>query len=94
MLQKEPANANATKIGLSTSAVTEASKVQIRTWAVMLLRGFSAHSLSRIKIEWTATHKTQAHKYISACFHFSENCRVDGGNYSMPSLKTSGYAHV
>lgn len=45
------ANANATKRGLSTSAVTKALKVQIRTWVVMLLGGFSAHNLSRIKIE-------------------------------------------
>lgn len=83
------ANANATKRGLNTSAVTEASNVYIRTWAVMLLGGFSAHSLSRIKIEWTATHKTQAHKYISTCFRFYENCRVER-NSSMPSLKMSG----
>lgn len=68
-----PANVNATKRGLSTSAVTETSKVQIRTWAVMLLGGFSAHSLSRIKIERTGTFKTQAYKYISTYFHFYEN---------------------
>lgn len=85
-----PAHANATKGDLSTSAVTEASKVQIRTWAVMLLGGFSAHSLSRIKIEWTATLKTQAYKYISTCFPIYENCRVDERNSSMPSLKMSG----
>jgi len=42
--------ANTAEGGLSMSAVTEASKAQVRTWVTMLLGGFSAHNLSRIKI--------------------------------------------
>lgn len=59
----------------------------------MLLGGFSAHSLSRIKIEWAATLKTQACKYISTYFHFYGHW-TDGRNSSVPSLETSGETHI